>query len=246
MKTWTAGKLLWRAYFGHDEHARYQLAEKLAGCVDPEYKFSEFGRGFLRDREFLKTYELLVGKNDYHSLDRKYALAELLKLTDHVAGDTAECGVFEGASSYLICSHTAASGKKHHVFDSFEGLSQPREQDGSYWKRGALSAAEEKVRTTLRKFDFVRYYKGWIPQRFTDVSEIEFSFVHVDVDLYQPTFDSLDFFYDRLASGAILLCDDYGFITCPGARLAMDTFFSVKKEKVICLPTGQAFIQKLS
>src|SRR5437867_9691548 len=114
MKTWTAGRLLWRAYIRQDEAARYRLAEKLAGWVDAEYKFSEFGRLYLKDREFLKTYEALVGENDYHSLDRKYALAELLNLIDRVPGDTAECGTFEGASSYFICRHIAGAGKKHH------------------------------------------------------------------------------------------------------------------------------------
>jgi len=91
----------------------------------------------------------------------------------------------------------------------------------------------------------VFYHKGWIPQRFADVSESDFCFVHLDVDLYQPTLDSLQFFYDRMPRGGIILCADYGFITCPGARQAMDAFFAAKKENIVCLPTGQAFVQKL-
>ena len=246
MKIWTAGSLLWRAYLRRDEEARYQLAEKLAGWIDPEYKFSEFGRLYLKDLEFLRTYEALVGKNNYHSLDRKYVLSELLKLIDQVPGDTAECGVFEGASSYFICRHTEGSEKKHHIFDSFEGLSQPDQRDGRYWNRGALAASEEKARTNLKEFDFVLYHKGWIPQRFSDVQTRDFCFVHLDVDLYQPTLDSLEFFYDRVRPGGIILCDDYGFITCPGARQAMDTFFAGRKEKIVHLSTGQGFIQKLA
>ena len=146
MKVWTAGKLLWRTYIRRDGEARHRLAEQVAGWVDAEYKFSEFGRLYLKDREFLEIYEALVGKDNYHSLDRKYALSELLKLTDGLAGDTAECGAFEGASSYFICRHIAGTKKKHHVFDSFEGLSQPGGFDGGYWSRGALAAAEEKAR----------------------------------------------------------------------------------------------------
>jgi O-methyltransferase len=245
MRIWTASNLLWRAYIRRDEEARYQLAEKLAGLIDPGYKFSEFGRVYLKDYQFLRTYEDLVGKTNYHSLDRKYALAELLKLTEQVPGDTAECGVFEGASSYFICSRIAGSGKKHHVFDSFEGLSEPDQHDGHYWKRGTLAASEERVRANLKAFDFVLYYKGWIPQQFSDVATEDFSFVHLDVDLYQPTLDSLRFFYDRVRPRGIILCDDYGFITCPGARQAMDTFFLSKREKIVCLPTGQGFVQKL-
>jgi hypothetical protein len=100
------------------------------------------------------------------------------------------------------------------------------------------------VRRNLGRFDFVVYHRGWIPKRFESVAEQAFSFVHLDVDLYQPTLDSLLFFYDRLQPGGILLCDDYGFANCPGARRALDEFFADKVEKIVSLPTGQAFIQK--
>jgi hypothetical protein len=199
---------------------------------------------FLEDAQFLSTYESFAGKSDYHSLDRKYALNQLLNLIEDLPGDTAECGVLSGISSFLICEHNAGRGKKHHVFDSFEGLSEPLEQDGQHWKKGDFRIGEEIVRNNLRNFDCVVYHKGFIPERFKDVRDGSFSFVHVDVDLFQPTKDSLSFFYDRMAPGGIILCDDYGFTTCPGATKAMDAFFSDKREKIIKLPTGQAFIIK--
>jgi O-methyltransferase len=69
-----------------------------------------------------------------------------------------------------------------------------------------------------------------------------FSFVHLDVDLYQPTMDSLEFFYGKMSPGNIILCDDYGFVTCPGAKKAMDSFFADKPEEIVSLPTGQGFV----
>ena len=69
-----------------------------------------------------------------------------------------------------------------------------------------------------------------------------FSFVHLDVDLYQPTMDSLEFFYGRMNPCSIILCDDYGFVTCPGAKKAMDSFFADKPEEIVSLPTGQGFV----
>ena len=99
-------------------------------------------------------------------------------------------------------------------------------------------------RNNLSQFNFVKYYKGWIPDRFSEVQMLTFSFVHIDVDLYQPTLDSIAFFYERLNKGGIMICDDYGFITCPGAKKAMDDFFRDKTEPVIMLTTGQAFIIK--
>ena len=42
--------------------------------------------------------------------------------------------------------------------------------------------------------NFIILLKGWIPSRFEEVKDKNFSFVHIDVDLYQPTLDSLNFF----------------------------------------------------
>lgn len=64
------------------------------------------------------------------------------------------------------------------------------------------------------------------------------------MDLYQPTLDSFRFFYPRLNPGGIILCDDFGFATCPGARKAANDYFSDKVEKMIELPDGGGFIIK--
>ena len=224
------------------EYSRFMLAERMSGKIYSKYKFSEFGRLFLEDESFLRYYESFAGTENYHSLDRKYTLDQLMKLVVSVEGDTAECGAYQGASSYLMCRHTAESDKKHHVFDSFEGLSKPHPEDGTYWKSGDLSTSEDAIRDNLKEFDNVVYHKGWIPQRFFEVEHERFSFVHLDVDLYQPTMDSLGFFYGRMNPGGIILCDDYGFVTCPGAKKAMDSFFADKPEEIVSLPTGQGFV----
>ncbi len=75
-------------------------------------------------------------------------------------------------------------------------------------------------------------------------SDARFAFVHVDVDLYQPTRDAIDFFYPRLLPGGILLFDDYGFMTCPGARRAVDEHRRSSSDAFIRLPTGQAFLTR--
>ena len=226
------------------EYARFEMAQKISEVIYPKYKFSDFGRLFLEDKAFMNYYESFEGTRHYRTLDRKYTLEQLMKLlisTDG-RGDTAECGVFQGASSYLICRQIQGSQKQHHVFDSFEGISTPNDKDGSYWREGMLACSEKVVRENLKGFGFVRYYKGWIPERFDEVSGRKFCFLHIDVDLYQPTLDSLVFFYERMTPGGIIICDDYGLTTCPGAREAMDSFFSDKREKIVCLPTGQGFV----
>ena len=226
------------------EYPRFLLAEIAAHCFYPKYKFSDFGRIYLEDQPFLDWYQQHVSRKNFHTLDRKYLLREFMKLVRDVDGDTAECGVFEGASSYLICQQTQHASKRHHLFDSFQGLSEPAEIDGAWWVKGKLSASEAIVRQNLREFPHVRYYAGWIPERFHEVADVTFSFVHIDVDLYQPTKDSVEFFYPRLSPGGIMLFDDYATSTCPGANLAIAEFFRDRPEPVIILTSGQAFMMK--
>jgi O-methyltransferase len=221
---------------------KYYTAEAAAGLFYPKAKFSEYGRVFLNDAEFQAAYDRLVGPANQHSYDRKYSLDQLMKLAATVPGDTAECGCLRGASSYFICRRIAGTGKEHHVFDSFEGLSKPGEHDGTWWTKHDFQTPEAVVAETLKDFPFAKLHKGWIPDRFPDVKDKKFSLVHVDVDLYEPTLDSFKFFYPRMSKGGLIVCDDYGYASCPGAKKAMDEFFADKKEKVLSLPTGQGVV----
>lgn len=225
---------------------RYAWGERLFNLFSPEAKIAEFGRSFYRDAEFLGDYERFDREN-YRSLDRKFALKELLKLTLALPGDAAECGVFRGASAFIIAKSLigAGTGKSLHLFDSFTGLSAPGAEDGNYWDAGVLACSRAEVEANLAPVAAaVRFHPGWIPQGFGAVADLRFAFVHLDVDLHQPTLDALRFFYPRLVPGGIIVCDDYGFDTCPGARLAMDDFFADKPEPVIHLPTGQGFVHR--
>jgi hypothetical protein len=180
--------------------------------------------------------------------ERTFAVRELVASLDHVTGDTAEIGAYRGKTSYFICK--ARGEGTHHVFDSFAGLSEPQTEDkpdgeaAFHWKRGDLSVQEEVVRENLAEFASVEFYRGWVPDRFPEVAERQFAFVHVDVDLYQPTLDTLKFFYPRLMPQGMIVCDDYGFTSCPGAYRAMREFMEDKPERVIHLPTGQGLIIK--
>jgi hypothetical protein len=224
---------------------RYRLAERIARLISPDCLLSEYGRRWIEDKEFIKSMESFDGRGNLRALDRKWMLRELLKLTRTLEGDTAECGTWKGGSSWLICKGVSGSAKRHHAFDSFLGLSRPEPRDGSHFKAGELAVAEAEFRARLADFPNLRVYPGWIPSRFAEIAHLKFSFVHVDVDLYQPTHDSVEFFYPRLVPGGMLLLDDYGFAICPGAREAVDAYFVGKPEPVLEIPTGQGLVFKV-
>ncbi len=77
--------------------------------------------------------------------------------------------------------------------------------------------------------------------------EPSFALVHVDVDVYPPTEFCLRVFAPRLARGAWLVVDDYGFLTCPGAKKAVDDFIAASPDfGMLHLLTGQAVIYRLA
>lgn len=150
------------------------------------------------------------------------SLVEIFRSTEDVAGSVAECGVFRGLSSWcLLNALRDQGGGKYRIFDSFEGLSDPQPQDGepsiNLW-RGNFSIPLSFVEYVLHEFNPVEYFQGWIPRSFPDDEE-RYRFVHVDVDLYQPTRDSIDYFWPRLNEGGAVVCDDYNW---PGGKKAVD------------------------
>lgn len=201
---------------------------------------------FLAAREEAKRRDIM-GIPD----DRCYMLLESARLVRGVPGHFAECGVRYGKSSlFLLTGMGVGATKNLHVFDSFEGLSNPGggdlDEDGeTVWAQGELAVPEDIVKRNLAGFgDRVVLHKGWIPERFGDVAGERFSLVHIDVDLYEPTRDAIAFFYARVNPGGMMLCDDYGSAFCPGAKRAIDDFFADKPEQVIALPTGQSLVIK--
>lgn len=181
-------------------------------------------------------------------IDRGFFLFSTARRIRSVPGDTADIGVRYGSSSFYILKGLKDETRTHHLFDSFEGLSAPTAGDRdannkTHWKQGDIAVEEAVTAQNLSMFPNCRYYKGWVPTRFAEVADKRFALVHVDVDLHQPTLDTLEFFYERMNPGGVIICDDYGSAACPGAKKAVDDFFALK-EHVFYIPTGQALIVK--
>ena len=60
--------------------------------------------------------------------------------------------------------------------------------------------------------------------------------------MYEPTKDSINYFWPKIVPGGVIICDDYGSYKTIGARKAMDDFFG--KDKILELPTGQGLVWK--
>jgi O-methyltransferase len=224
---------------------RFETLAKLSEYLVPGYRYSWPNPDWWQNTEFNRYLESFDEKGGFNT-HRRWVLGQLLRLVQSVPGDTAECGVYRGSSSHLIleANSRVESRRRHHMFDSFQGVSPPSTEDGQYWKEGDLSVPEQIAREKLSGFSNFQFYPGWIPTRFEEIADRQFCFVHVDVDLYEPTRDSLAFFYSRLSPNAIFLCDDYGSPFCPGATQACDEYLVSCPEKMLALPDGGGFFIK--
>ena len=229
-----------------DPLARFEMLRRVGKLLVPDYRFKWPQMEWWSDpvfNEYLDKFDETDGMNT----DRRWMTYQLMRLVRNVPGDTAECGVFTGAGSYIICKVNQENElfqRTHYIFDSFEGLSKPLAEDGAHWAEGDMFYPEETVRKNLAEFSNISIHKGWIPQRFTDIKQHNFCFVHIDVDLFDPTMDSMEFFYPRLNQGGVIVCDDYGFTSCPGATKAVDQFLENKIEKMVSLSAGGGFFIK--
>lgn len=148
--------------------------------------------------------------------------------------------------------------KNFYIFDSFEGgLSnfsyKDRNKRQKLDKKDELkiinyfSSEEKSVLKLLKNFKFVKIFKGWIPKRFSEIKNKKIIFLHLDVDLYKPTLDTLNFFYKNLLPGGVVVCDDYNHSSFPGAKKAWDEFFFEGKKNYSFfyeVPLGGCFLIK--
>lgn len=167
-------------------------------------------------------------------------LISALRATKCIDGDIAEVGTARGGSARLIAEY--AGGKTIHVFDTFEGLPEPGVKDVGFSK-SAYACSLEDVQKYLKDLP-VEFHKGLFPNSAVSIQACRFSFVHLDVDLYQSTLDCLGFFYPRLNPGGIIISHDY--VSAEGVNLAFAEFFADKPEAPIELIGYQAMVVKLS
>ncbi len=156
-----------------------------------------------------------------------------------VPGDLAEVGVYRGASSRII--REAEPSKPFHLFDTFEGLPRPSGKDEAFYE-GLYKSSIEDVKNYLKGYRNLHFYKGMFPETAAPASDCRFSFVHLDVDLYESTLSCLTFFWPRLVAGGALISHDYS--SSPGVLRAFQEFFAGKGVGVFPLAHTQCMVVK--
>lgn len=199
------------------------------------------------DGEFQKVYN--TGKEfTLVSPDRCYILYTLLKQTIlTVYGARIECGVYRGGTAMMMAKiirdHAELKDTDLYVFDTFEGMPNVDDKKDLHKKGDFDNAPYEEVSKRITSIlPGANIIKGFIPDTFNKIPEVQVAFAHIDVDIYQSVKDCCEYLYPKMEPGGFMVFDDYGFKSCPGARMAVDEYFADKYRIPLVLPTGQAVV----
>lgn len=178
------------------------------------------------------------------SIDRCHVLWSLATQTLNLPGDFLECGVYKGGTARLLAERLANSNKRLHLFDTFSGM--PKTGPDDFHSEGDFADTSlAAVRSHVAHGDRVEFHPGRIPETFVAGDMSPIAFAHIDVDIHRSIIDCCEHIYPRLVPGGVMIFDDYGFPSCPGARKAVDEFFADKPERPLILPNAQAIVIRL-
>jgi hypothetical protein len=198
--------------------------------------------------------------NVFHRFQSRRDLLQYFFATLELPGARAECGTYRGATALLL-AHAWRSrdasfhGQGLYLIDSFVGTSESGEHDliavrgdGGATRREAFfpvakaDISPDLVRGYFGEFPAVEICAGWIPQVFATLPEQNWAFVHLDVTLYEPTLAALEYFYPRLTTGGVVVCD--GSIFCPGAKKAWEDFCARRELPFVVLGNRESILIK--
>jgi O-methyltransferase len=193
------------------------------------------------DEEFLRLMREVRPRTIVDD-ERCFMLFQLALAASRLPGDVAEVGVYRGGTARLLARTTAPSGKTVRLFDTFAGMPSTDPVRDSHRSGDFGDSPLDDVRAYLADCPNVSFHPGLFPPTATQFEATSFCFAHIDVDIYASVRDCCEFFYPRTVAGGVLVFDDYGFRSCPGAKQAVDDFFASRPERPWWLPTGQAVV----
>ena len=217
---------------------------KLMSNLNTKFQFRLLS--FYNDKKIIDLIKIVKKEVDFAFFPiEAYHVYSIAKSQSKLDGDMAEVGVYQGGSAKLIAE--VKNEKELYLFDTFEGLPKVSEKDthfgASYWTTGEFSNTSlENVENYLSNYKNIYCYKGKFPETSEPIKTKKFSFVHLDVDLFQSTIDCLEFFYPRMINGGIILTHDYH---TDGVKQAFNEFCKDKKIPQIQLLGSQCAITKL-
>jgi hypothetical protein len=169
-----------------------------------------------------------------------YNSLEYIRL-NNINGDVVECGVWKGGNILGVMEylHHYKIDKKIWLFDTFEGMTDPEENDIDLNNNHASNMLHipivlayspiDEVKENLSRSNFNKenliFVIGDVSETLINKNNIpeKISLLRLDTDWYKSTKDELNYLYPKLENGGVLIVDDYGHWR--GSKQAVDEYF---------------------
>jgi len=199
----------------------------------------------------------LANKCARHSLMKSRSLLELGDLARGIdaPGAIVECGVYSGGSAAAIW-HSIPGERDLWLFDSWQGLPEPINADGSKakkkyiektlepdigWCKGDIVSVFEILRYVGVDWSHLNVWPGWFDDTIRIYSQSigEIAILHIDADWYESTKIVLVHLFPKIVEGGLLIVDDYNHWV--GCKKAVDEYLESKRMSNIKLEKSMEF-----
>ncbi|MDP2705008.1 MAG: TylF/MycF/NovP-related O-methyltransferase [bacterium] len=209
---------------------------------------------FRKDPLFKESYDLarkidddqLLSQNDIPW--RMHVLYWAGNHAKNIPGDFIDCGVNTGFCPRSLMHYIGFKklNKRYFLLDTFSGLdpkySTEKELIGNKFY-STQTGLYEKVKKTFSGFN-VSIIKGSVPDTLSQVKTPAICFLHLDMNAAAPELAALDFFWEKISKGGIVLFDDYGFKEHADQKKTQDVWAKKHNVEILSLPTGQGLLIK--
>ena len=177
--------------------------------------------------------------------DRLANLWQLCRVSNPL-GNILEIGSYKGGSALHLSN--SCPERRIIICDSFSGfetlnLVLDRNFEETMFKDNNKEKVEALFRSRHRDFQIIQ---GFFPESCKGINIGPISFVHLDVDVYKATIESLYYVSEITLEKSIIVLDDY-FRKADGVNKAVSEFVARKRDWV-CFPIfpGQGILVHLS
>jgi hypothetical protein len=215
---------------------------------------------FRQDADFRQAYNR--GIQAAHGHDPKFewrvhillwAAAAALR----VEGEFVECGVNAGfMSSTVMCRYNWNDvAKKYYLIDTFAGpvMEQFSAEELESVNKSVIENAIasggyvtdiSRVEKNFAEWKNAVIVKGVVPEVLSSLDISKVAFLHLDLNCAYPEIEAMNYFWDKLVAGGVVVLDDYSYHGYEAQTEAHNKFAATKGIPILCLPTGQGIIIK--